>query len=87
MKINQKEEEKIREAKALAGNLKEQAISIFVFNDDKRNVARLKPEHVEPPVTSKSIGNDKLRVGVEFSELGRGAKTMASFDKSNIDRK
>ena len=87
MKINQKEEEKIREAKALAGNLKEQAISIFVFNDDKRNVARLKPEHVEPPVTSKSIRNDKLRVGVEFSELGRGAKTMASFDKSNIDRK
>ena len=87
MKINQKEEEKIREAKALAGNLKEQAISIFVFNDDKRNVARLKPEHVEPPVTSKSIGNDKLRVGVEFSELGRGAKTMASFDKNNIDRK
>ena len=87
MKINQKEEEKTREAKALAGNLKEQAISIFVFNDDKRNVARLKPEHVEPPVTSKSIGNEKLRVGVEFSELGRGAKTMASFDKSNIDRK
>ena len=87
MKINQKEEEKTREAKVLAGNLKEQAISIFVFNDDKRNVARLKPEHVEPPVTSKSIRNDKLRVGVEFSELGRGAKTMASFDKSNIDRK
>ena len=87
MKINQKEEEKTREAKVLAGkNLKEQAISIFVFNDDKRNVAR-KPEHVEPPVTSKSIRNDKLRVGVEFSELGRGAKTMASFDKSNIDRK
>ena len=71
----------------LKTNLKEQAISIFVFNDDKRNVARLKPEHVEPPVTSKSIRNDKLRVGVEFSELGRGAKTMASFDKSNIDRK
>ena len=87
MKINQEEEEKTREAKVLAGNLKEQAISIFVFNDDKRNVARLKPEHVEPPVTSKSIRNDKLRVGVEFSELGRGAKTMASFDKSNIDRK
>ena len=85
MKINQ-EDEKTREAKALVGNLKEQAISIFVFNDDKRNVAR-KPEHVEPPVTSKSIRNDKLRVGVEFSELGRGAKTMASSDKSNVDRK
>ena len=83
-------------------NLRKQAIKIFnttnvnkkkIPSSDKQIITKqpkVKATTEFPQRSSTSIRNDKnhrLRVGVEFSELVRGAKSMSSFDVSPPDRK
>ena len=89
LKIKEAEETTRTARKNSAVDLKDQAISIFNNNKSETSVKKQKiaESTVREAKSTKIDGKKRLRVGVEFSDLVRGAKSMASFDIKSGDRK